>query len=204
MPNIHTKYKTGRKEEALDVSPDIEELANLVLSQKEIDEVDEIALDLVSSKKRRDYARNRLVVKVGFTPKRPLFYAANEYRFLPNSTRDPIRYMGDYVDLLIKHLAFVLTGSKAIAKSSMGFALKKIENSRKPIDEKLLKILKSYNTTFYRPAKHDFNLPRGRKDHRFTSKEAVYTAYISKKLGTMIVKITKCDRELECHIWDST
>lgn len=200
MPNIHTRYRTGRKEEALDVSQEIEELARLVLSPEEMDEVDEIAHDLISSKKKREYARTKLVVLVGFTPKRPLYYAANEFRFLPNWTRDPIRYMGDYVDILIKHLAFYLTESKMIKNGSMGFAIKKIENSKKSVDDYLLNILKAYNATFYRPAKHDFSLPKGRKDHRFTSKEAVFTAFISKRIGSLITGITKCDLELECHI----
>ena len=55
---------------------------------------------------------------------------------------------------------------------------------------------------FYVPAKHDFTLPEGRKEHRITSKEVVYTAFITINIANLVREITKCDPEMECHNGD--
>ncbi|MHB1708755.1 MAG: hypothetical protein ACYCT2_04685 [Thermoplasmataceae archaeon] len=104
-----TTYVTGLKEEALLVLPDVEKLANEMLSEGELKEADGISVMLILSKRKKKAAIGRLKEVVGDEPERPLHYLSHELDFLPIRTRDPIRYLGDYVDLLVKHLAFQLT-----------------------------------------------------------------------------------------------
>ena len=66
----------------------------------------------------------------------------------------------------------------------------------------LINVLEEYNNVFYVPAKHDFNLPKGRREHRITSKEVVYAAFITINIAHLIREITKCDLEMECHNGD--
>jgi hypothetical protein len=81
----------------------------------------------------------------------------------------------------------------------MGQCLHPIKDKVGDQNVKLLSILTEYNQIIYDTAKHDFNLPQGRKDHRITSKEVVYTAFITKKLSREIKEITKCNSQLTCH-----
>lgn len=67
-----------------------------------------------------------------------------------------------------------------------------------------LGLLKRYNSFLYRPGKHDFKLPTGRKGHRFTSREVVLTAYVTMNLAGRIRAITNCDSNFACHFDSAT
>ena len=47
-----------------------------------------------------------------------------------------------------------------------------------------------YNKFLYRDAKHDFKLPHGRKEHRFTSREVVLCLFITKELSNRLTKLS--------------
>ena len=81
-------------------------------------------------------------------------------------------------------------------------SLSKIKKNTGEQYSDLISILEEYNNVFYVPSKHDFRLPKGRKEHRITSKEVVYSAFITIKVAHQIREITGCDLEMECHNGD--
>lgn len=187
--------------EALDISPEVSALARKVLTDVKIEKADSISLMLVEKEtKNKGIAELRKIV--GYRPKRPLFYAYNELGFLPRWTRDAVRYLCDYVDQLCKHWAYICTQNEASLKGSMGTSLSKIKKNTGEQYSNLISILEGYNNVFYVPAKHDFTLPNGRREHRITSKEVVYAAFITINIAHLIREITKCDLEMECHNGD--
>lgn len=196
---FNSRFKTEKLEEALDILPELFALANEVLSSSEIDKSERLSLMLVGSKADKEAAIKELKDMVGKDPKRPLYYANYELDLLPRWTRNAVRYLGDYIDQLCKHWAFLLTENKIWLKRSLGQCLHLIKDKVGDKNVKLLNILTEYNHIIYDTAKHDFNLPQGRKDHRITSKEVVYTAFITKKLSREIKEITKCNSQLTCH-----
>jgi hypothetical protein len=110
--------------------------------------------------------------------------------FLPRWTRNGIRYLGDYIDLLVKALAFEITKDPHCTQSSLGANIHKLSPKKHGIPQELVDKLKKYNSFLYQPGKHDFNIPHGRS-HRFTSKEAVFTAFITMKLADEIKKLSQ-------------
>jgi len=104
-------YRTGNRAEALMASPEIVGLAQQVLTPEEFDRAIRFSVMLVSSKSKKNQAIQELRRMVSPPPKRPLFYAQHELEFLPRWTRDAIRYLGDYIDVLTKHLAYQLTNA---------------------------------------------------------------------------------------------
>ena len=138
-----------------------------------------IAGMLYGNKKEKQYARLTLCVLTFKPPWRPLFYLKRELMMLPRNTRNCVRYLGDYVDLLAKELAFEFVKGDA-RSSSLGRNAKAI--GRIASLEDLSLKLQRYSQFIYTPGKHDFNLPPGRS-HRFTPEEVVLTAYVTMELG---------------------
>ncbi len=99
---------------------------------------------------------------------------------MPRYIRNPIRYLGDYIDHLVKFWSSEINGVPYL-KKSLGINLEKLKGK---IDEDLRINLAQYNNFCYVPAKHDFNR-RGRK-HRFTAKEAVYICFMTMNLSKQI------------------
>ena len=184
--------------EALDISPEVSALARKVLTKAEIEKADSISVMLVG-KKTKNKGILELRNIVGYRPKRPLYYAYFELTYLPHWTRDAVRYLCDYVDQLCKHWAYICTLNEAALKVSMGKSLAIIKKSTGLQYSNLISILEEFNKVFYVPAKHDFTLPEGRKEHRITSKEVVYTAFITMNIAHHVRMITKCDPEMACH-----
>jgi hypothetical protein len=182
-------YRTGKKNEILWALPVVCDLAEDVLSPLEFEEAEEVALKFVGSKPRKREAIWRLTELVGSTPKRPLYYAQHELEYLPRWTRDGIRYLGDYIDLLVKAMTFEFTKDKDCLKSSLGVNIRKLSPRKHGISSELIDKLKRYNSFLYQPGKHDFHIPRGHK-HRFTCKEVVLTAFITMKLADEIKKLS--------------
>ena len=82
------------------------ELENDTLSCSKLEEAENISLMFAGNKRKKRQAIYQLIEIVAPPPKRPLYYAQNEMKVLPHWTRDGIRYLGDYIDLLVKALAF--------------------------------------------------------------------------------------------------
>ena len=97
--------ETCPKSEYLAINPEIFTFCEAILSKKEIKEAIHVSEDLVSSKKIRELAREKLKSMVGERPKRPMFYLNDELGSLPRHTRNCVRYLGDYIDHLIKFCA---------------------------------------------------------------------------------------------------
>ncbi len=169
--------------EALDVLPGIQALAEEMLAEEELAEADIVARSLLGNREEKKWGMAKCVVRVGITPSRPLFYWMLEMRSLPRNTRNCIRYLGDYVDLMVKEMTFELLGKGR--KKSLG------ANSNLLIEEApsvagLATKLKKYSDFLYTPGKHDFGLPSGRH-HRFTAKEVVLCSYITAILAKEIL-----------------
>lgn len=193
-----SRYRTGNSSEALTASPEIMELAGQVLSEADFNRAQNLSVMLVSSKSVKESAIEELVNLVGSSPKRPMYYAQYEIRFLPRWTRDAIRYFGDYVDLVSKHLLYELSKAPGSGNTPLGVTIKMLED-RKALPDNVIAWLKTYNVFLYRPGKHDFRLPEGRKMHRFTSQEVVLTAFVTLKLVGLLKQYSKCTPDMNCH-----
>src|SRR6266566_2211332 len=166
-----SRYRTGSASEALTSSAEILNLARQVLTEAEFNRAMNLSVMLVSSKSVKRSAIEELTVLVAPPPKRPMSYAQHEIQFLPRWTRDAIRYLGDYVDVVCRHLVDELWKVRS-GNTSFGATIRILE-TRRALPDNVLSSLRSYNQFLYRPGKHDFQLPQGRKEHRFTSQETV-------------------------------
>lgn len=102
-----------------------------------------------------------------------------------------MRYLGDYIDVLVKEMSFEFTGNEESLKSPLGRNLRVVKDK---IPDELYNKLSTYNDFLYVPGKHDFNVPANRK-HRFTSKEVVIAAFVTMKLASEIKSLSKMARE---------
>jgi hypothetical protein len=175
-----------------DILPDILELAREVLPLDKLKEAMEICEMIGGSKKQREFAKARIRLLVAPPPKRPLHYLMQEMRFLPRDTRDCIRYLGDYIDLLTKELAFENLGGNT-RRNSLGRNAKLLAERTVGLKD-LGSKLQRYGSVLYTPGKHDFTLPPGR-EHRFTAKEVVLAAYVTVELAERIKSVSKSARE---------
>ncbi len=172
--------------EALDTLPEIQELAERMLTKDELDEANIITQRLLGKKKEKEWGIAACVVKVGIEPRRPLFYWMSEMEGLPRNTRNCIRYLGDYVDLLVKELSFEILGKgRKRSLTANSRALLNISG----VGELAMKLLR-YSEFLYTPGKHDFSLPPGR-EHRFTAKEVVLCSFITANLAKEILSISE-------------
>lgn len=142
---------------ALDVLPEIQSLANRILSVEKIQEADIVSRKLLGSRDERRWAIATAALEVGLKPSRPLLYWSVEMRGLPRNTRDCVRYLGDYVDLLVKEMTQELLGGSA-RRRSLGSNAKLLVKKAKQIG-KLATKLESFSDCIYTPGKHDFSLP---------------------------------------------
>lgn len=182
--------ETCPKSEYLEIDFEVSKLAADVLTKKEIAEADKLSKDIVSSKKRKRLAIEVLQEKVGTRPQRPMFYLNDELEYLPYRTRDAMRDFGDYIDHLIKFCSAEKLKDKKYGKQSLGSNL---NNLKGVMPEKLRLRLMQLNELIYVPAKHDFDVKNRR--HRFTSKEVVFTCFITMALAKAIVKISARARD---------
>ena len=198
--SLRSTHKTAESATYLLADNEIIKLAKEILPSEVYDEAEEIAVQLTGSKKVKDLARSRLMRLVCPPPKRPIYYAQGEIQFLPRWTRDTLRYLGDYIDMLVKSAVYEKQLDRRIFRRSFGPAIQAFSINW-PAERRLVDHLTRYNRFLYRPAKHDFKLPPGRKYHRFTSREVVLTAYITMHLGeelaqlSMVANSVKLDKE---------
>jgi len=190
-------YRTGNPSEALTSSAEILSLAKELLSEDQFNKAMKLSIMLVSSKTVKRDAIEQLTTIVAPPPKRPMYYAQHEIQFLPRWTRDAIRYLGDYVDLVSRHLVYELWKVR-LGNASLGVAINLLE-TRRGLPDNILIWLRAYNQFLYRPGKHDFKLPQGRSEHRFTSQETVLTAFVTLRLVETLKQYSNCNEDFRCH-----
>ena len=162
-------------------------LAHEVLSNERYSEALLTVTRLRGGKRDKEYAKTALLTLTQPPPKRPLYYLQEEAGCLPEITRDFIRYLGDYVDLLTKALRLEVIGPRRI-RSSLGVTAKTLGGIGSL--RELANYLTRYNDLIYVRTKHDFRLPAGRR-HTFSSSEAVWGAYITFELANRIKTVSK-------------
>jgi len=182
-------HRTADASEYLLADKEVILLAKEVLSNEEYSQAEEIAIQLTGNKRDKDSARGKLVALVKPPPKRPIYYAQHEMLFLPRWTRDALRYLGDFVDMLVKSAIYEKTNDRRVFGLSLGPAIN-LFRKHWPGYESLTVLLDKYNRFLYRGAKHDFTLPANRQSHRFTAREVVLTAFITMKLADRLSKIS--------------
>jgi hypothetical protein len=193
---IRGRHLTSKASEYLLVNREIVSLAKAILSEPEYLEAEEIALKLTGRKSDKDYARARLIEVVKPPPKRPIYYAQGELLYLPRWTRDALRYLGDFIDMLVKSAVYEKTDDRRIFRTSLGPAINLFQKFWPGYDS-LADFLQKYNRFLYRGAKHDFTLPSNRKSHRFSAREVVLTAYITMNLAERLSNISQVARDVK-------
>ncbi len=188
-----TPSQTGRKAEVLWALPYLTTLAQEVLTEQEYIEAETTAVYLVRSKKLKDAAMQRLKALVAPPPKHPLLDAQEALKTLPRFTRDAIRYLAEYIELLVRAWTFELTDDAATKTRSLGSNVRRLSPKKLGIPADLVDQLKRFNSFIFAPAKHDFTIFKGQR-HRFTSREVVLIAYITMKLGGRIQELSTAAR----------
>ena len=162
----------------------IADIAEEVLSNEEVCKAESIA-ELLLTKEHREHAIKTLKNLIGTKPKRPIYYLNDIIDYLPEHTRDVMRYAGDYIDQLIKHCAHEKGGWRLTAyRRSLGPNLKYL---KKTLDKPLYNVLNKYNTVYVQ-AKHEWNVKN--RPHLFSSKDAVFMCFITKILSEQIISIS--------------
>lgn len=168
----------------LSLDPNIEDVAEELLSDEELCNVESIA-EFILLKEHREHALHTLKKFVGTKPKRPVYYLNERINYLPEHTRDVMRYAGDYIDQLIKHCAHEKGDWKFMAyRRSLGPNLKYL---KKILDKSLFNVLYKYNKVYVQ-AKHEWNVKN--RPRLFSSKDAVFMCFITKKLSEQIISIS--------------
>lgn len=171
----------------LSIKPEIFELAKEVLTESEIEQANILSEKLIS-KDKKDIAIQELQNIIGMRPKRPIYYLNHEITYLPEETRDVVRYAGDYIDQLMKDCAHEKGKLSFLAfYTSLGGNIKR---SKKVLGQKLYNALTGYNRFIYVPAKHEFDVDKDRP-HLFSAKEAVFVCFMMKKLAEQIIAISQ-------------
>lgn len=177
---------TCPKSDYLQISDDILDLAKDLLTPDEIQYAEEISIKL-SNKATRSEAKKILKEMVGLRPKRPIYYTYYEIGRLPRWTRYAIENLGHFVDLMIKEFATEKLANSKHQTMSLGPNLKNIK-TKIPIE--LYSSLVKFNSAIYVPSKHDFKVDETIRNHRFTTKEVVFTIFITLKLKEKLVEMS--------------
>ncbi len=188
-----TPSLTGRKAEVLWALPYLVDLAKDVLSEEEYIEAETTAVYLVRTKQLNDAAMKRLTTLVAPPPKQPLTEAQQALKALPRFTREAIRYLADYIELLVRAWSFEITGDATTKTRSLGHNVRRLIPKKFGLPTDLIDHLKRYNSFLFTPTKHDFTIFKGQR-HRFTSREVVLIAYITMKLAERIIELSPAAR----------
>lgn len=144
---------------------------------------------LIGSKKDANSARTTLATIVVPPPKRPIYYCQYEMQFLPYKSRDILRDMGDFVDMLVKAAVYERTSSVEVFDSTLAQAINQFEKhlSSHP---KLTRWLREYNQFLYSP-KPASERVRYTNQHRFTVRETVLVIFVAMHLADKITAISR-------------
>lgn len=189
---IYSLFHPGTIEnESLEISFEIESLARVVLSPQEFEEAEQITKSIMSGGRRKKSAIALLQNRIGLKPKRPIYYITLEFLpRLPHYTRETMRYLGDYLDLLVKCVTYETKHNNIFMSRSMGSNLHSIKGV---IPDDLQEQLLKYNNFIYVQAKHDFQV--GARMHRFTCKEVVYAIAITLEFGKKLKALSPLARQ---------
>lgn len=187
---LRDKHETGKSDEALLADDEIISLAKELLDNEIYLEAERLVLMLVGSKSEKNSARSRLISVLQPPPKRPIYYLPREIRSLPRWTRNTMRYLGDFIDMLVKASAYEKIGDVNIFDSSLRSAIGHFRRAF-PEETKIADWLSRYDQFLYKGAKHDMKLPITRKEHRFTSREVVLCLFVTKELADTLTQISK-------------
>jgi hypothetical protein len=171
--------------EASLVSVDIQTLAESLLSSQEIESASKLSRMLLLTEESRERAKAEVCKLAPMRPKRPLYYAVGNLWRLPEEARTSMKYFGDYLDILVKHWALLVTNDPRSSRRSLGINSQAIAQASDEVPN-FLNLLDLFNESIYVPAKHDFELPEDRTIHRFTATEALLTASITVHLAERI------------------
>jgi len=178
--------KVCYKKERMLIDDEIVNLAKELLSKELIEQADKLSEDISYGKKKKREGIDFLRKVVRPYPKRPMYYCRFELKNLPHHTRNIVRYLGDYIDLLERQALKKFLGEKYKNKLSPRAVRKQL----KPyIPEELYQQLEKYDKLFWTPGKHDFNVDETKRHHRFTTREVVYDIFITYALADKIKKI---------------
>jgi hypothetical protein len=186
---LRDTHETGKSSEALLADNEIISLAQRLLSATTFSEAEDLAVRLTKSKSLKDAARVKLMTILPSPPKRPIYYLEHELQLLPHWTRNSMRYLGDYIDMLVKAAVFEKVNDQRVFHNSFGPAIDGFKRAY-PAETEVIACLSSYNKFLYKDAKHDMTLPSGRKEHRFTSREVVLTLFITRELSDRLTSIS--------------
>lgn len=165
---------------------DISNLAESVLTEEELAEIDKLSV-MMTSKKTKKVAIERLREVVGHTPKRPMYYVWQYMDDLPNNTRVIVFFLGSYIDNLMKHVSH--ERGTNILRSLLTSLKNNIKWTRNILGENLADILTKYERLIYTPAKHDFDF-KPQKSHLFSSKEAIIVSFMTMKLAKQLINLS--------------
>ena len=112
--------KTGSSAEALLASEDILLLVKEVLPEPTYLEAERLASMLTGSPSQKKTAGLALIDVLPPPPKRPVYYLAHELELLPRWTREALRIMGDYIDMLTKAATYEKSKDDSIFRVSFG------------------------------------------------------------------------------------
>ena len=192
---VRDKHETGEASEALLAATEILALAKELLPKDTYLEAERMANMLTQSKSDKAAARAQLISVLPPPPKRPIYYLAREIRSLPRWTRNAMRFLGDYVDMLAKAAVYEVLSDRDLFGKAFGPTISKFRVAY-PKENTLADYLSRYNKFLYRDAKHDMTLPVARREHRFTSREVVLCIYISKELARRIISLSELARKV--------
>ena len=186
QPAMSTQFMNAPRDGLLDASPMILDLAKEVLPATRLAWAEHIAVEIVSTKSRKWKALRELADFVPVQPKRPLRYLREiEIGRLPHTTRNVVRYSGDYVDMLTKEMAYDVLGSSGARRKSLGANSKELFQKGPEEHRPLFAQMGKLDYFLNNPGKHDMSDPPGR-DHRFTAREAVLCVCVALELGNRI------------------
>lgn len=176
--------ETCPKEERLQSSLVVDELAGKLLTKEEFAKADEITeLLVLGTKSKRTSAISELLDICSPPPYRPLFYLCFQLKFLPSMTRPVVFNASALVELLCKAMLYDKIERKMPIRKPLGPVINQLLD-KKVIDRELFDVLLAYNEEFFSPAKHNWNVKN--KRHLFTTKEAVYCIFITFSLAKIL------------------
>lgn len=175
------------------INPDIEKFAKKLLTEEQLLDI-KVIYNGLSAEEHRTVAIKKLQEIVGLKPKRPLYYVHGRLKHLPKDTRDIVRYLGDYIDHLIKFYAsdsLTFTPRFFSERRSLGANLKKLRGT---LGEELRIILMKYCDLIYTPAKHDM-FPSEEKEHLFSCEDTVFIVFITMELSKQLLPLSQKTRD---------
>lgn len=172
---------------------DIKNLADKLLTNKDLVNIVRVIGDFDNPQYIKR-AKKELATFVGTMPKRPLYYVVAHIGYLPDfGTRDIVRYLGDYIDQLVRFTLEDKNFTSRWFRRPLGPNIKKL---RKYIDSDLHESLSIFNL-IYTQAKHDFN--HYEDESLFDYKEAIYMIFITKELVNRLLPLSERARDYNNH-----